>query len=67
MDDERATVDLLAEFLRWLVTEGYAAERMLPYDATAGIAYRFVDSLCDWCGKRHRFGDGGHIEAGVMD
>jgi hypothetical protein len=66
--DDYETRDLLADFLRWLVAEGYAAARMLPYDASAGdIALRYLDSFCDICGKRHRFGEGGHTEAGVMD
>jgi hypothetical protein len=66
--DDYETRDLLADFLRWLVAEGYAADRMLPYDASAGdIALRFLDSRCDVCRKLHRFGEGGHIESAVMD
>lgn len=46
--DDHETRDLLADFLRWLVDEGYAAERMLPYDASAGdIAMRFLDERAE--------------------
>jgi hypothetical protein len=47
MDDYEMR-DQLADFLRWLVDEGYAAARMLPYDASAGdIALRFLDERAE--------------------
>jgi hypothetical protein len=46
--DDHETRDLLADFLRWLVDEGYAASRMLPYDATSSdIALRYIDAKAD--------------------